>query len=101
MSRALHGVVDMNYCDYYLKVLSIYISTRAISPLDLVYLPNDRELYIWYPGVDDRSVVLYLHSSSWKWYPPVESIIGNEDTHFTFGYEGRITPPGYITEVKL
>jgi hypothetical protein len=91
----------MNYCDYYMKVLSIYISTRSMSPLDLFYSPGDRELYIWYPGADDRSVVLYLYSSSWKAYPPVESIISNEGTHFTFGYESRITPQGYTTEVKL
>ena len=95
----------MNYCDYYLKVLSIYISTRAMSPLDLFYSPRDRELYIWNPGADDRNVVLYPQSGSWKVHPPVESVISYKfvklNLNFGLIYESKKTPQGYITQVML
>jgi len=91
----------MNYCDYYLKVLSIYISTRAMSPLDLFYSPSDKELYIWNPAVDNKGVTLFLYSTSWKAQPPVESIVNYKLMNFTFLYESKKTPQGYIAQVML
>ena len=97
----------MNYCDYYMNALSTYISTRAMMPLDLFYSSGDREFYIWYPGVEDKTVVLYLSSDSPKFYPPVECMIeDNGPDNLSFIYSGVITenrkiPIGYIFEVKL
>jgi len=95
----------MNYCDYYLKVLSLYVLTRAMSSFDLFYSPGDREFYIWYPGVDDRNVVLYPQSSSGKIHLPVESVISYKfmklNLNFGLIYESKKTPPGYITQVML
>jgi len=97
----------MNYCDYYMNALSTYISTRALMPLDLVYYSGDREFYIWYPAVDNKTVVLYLHSDSPKVYPPVECLVqDNGPDNLFFFYNsyivgGRKIPIGYILEVKL
>ena len=98
----------MNYCDYYMKVLSIYISTRMLSPLDLFYSPENRELYMWYPEVEDRAIVLYLHSDSRKLYPPVECVVEDYTPHenLVFFYNSIITengkiPIGYKFEVNL
>jgi len=96
----------MNYCDYYLKVLSIYISTRAMSPFDLWYSLGDlgdKDFFIWNPGIDDRSVALFMYPRSWnRTQTPVESIINYKiPGNFTFIYESKKTPPIYITEVML
>jgi len=96
----------MNYCDYYLKVLSIYISTRAVLPLDL-FFSDIWDFYMWYPGVDDKVVVLYLQSSSWKVYLTVESRVHDSDhTNLSFVYntninENRKIPIGYEMKVML
>jgi hypothetical protein len=97
----------MNYCEYYMNTLSIYISTRAMSSLDLVYYPDQREFYIWYPAVEDRSVVLYLKSDSRKVYPPIECLVqdaGPDNLFFFFDSiitkNGKI-PIGYKMEVNL
>ena len=96
----------MNYCDYYMKVLSIYISTRAMSPLDL-FFSGVWDFYIWYPEIDSKAVVLFLQSHSWKAYPPVESRVDDSGhTNLSFMYNiiinenGRI-PIGYEMEVML
>jgi len=96
----------MNYCDYYMKVLSIYISTRAVLPLDL-FFSNIWDFYMWYPEVDDKAVVLFLQSYSPKAYPPVESRVDDSDhTNLSFIYNtiifenGKI-PIGYEMEVML
>ena len=97
----------MNYCDYYMNALSTYISTRAMMPLDLFYSSEERDFYIWYPGVEDKSVILFLLSDSPKVYPPVECFVEDSGPHnLTFIYNSIITengkiPIGYKFEVNL
>jgi len=98
----------MNYCDYYMNTLSVYISTRQVLPFDLWYIDDDRDFYIWYPGVEDKSVYLYLKSNSRKLYPPVECMVEDENNHenLFFFYDSIINesekiPIGYKFEVNL
>jgi len=91
----------MNYCDYYMKVLSIYISRGLMSPLDLVYTPKDKEFWIWYTDLDNSSVTLFLHSASWEMYPPVETLVSYKELlKFALSY-GNEDIKGYLLEVNL
>ena len=98
----------MNYCDYYMNTLSVYISTRQILPFDLWYFIDMGQLYIWYPGVEYKTIVLYLKSDSRKLYPPVECMVEDYTPHrnLMFFYDSIITknrkiPIGYKLEVNL
>jgi len=92
----------MNYCDYYLKVLSLYISRSLMSLLDFAYTPGDREFWIWDLEVDNRAVVLYPQSDSLEAYPPVESTVDDSGHTSLFLIHGRKKPPeGYRMTVML
>ena len=96
----------MNYCDYYMNTLSVYISTKVLSPLDFYY-PSSKSFYIWYPGVENRTVALFLQSNSRKAYPTIESRVyysGHTSLSFIFYTvfnENRTVPIGYKFEVNL
>jgi len=94
----------MNYCDYYLKVLSLYILTRAMSPFDLWYSRHSRNLSIWNLEADKRSVVLTSsqYSSFWEAHPPVESLVDYSGlTDLSFIYDNTKTPGKYKMRLML
>jgi len=99
--RTSRGVTAMNYCNYYLKVICLYVSRGLISPLDFVFTSDGKEFWIWYTDLVDSTVSLYLQSASWKMHLPVETLISyNESSKFALSH-GNEDIKGYLLEVNL
>ena len=89
----------MNYCDYYLMTLSVYISRSLISPLGVIFIDEDKVLWIWCNDLNGSRISLYLQSDSMKMHPPVETFVSyKEPSRFAFNY---YRGTGYLLEVKL